>query len=254
MAKRSHASAAAAWVDALTERLRPLGGQERAEKEKAYLKSDRTHLGVPVPAIRKVVRGWAKERGLDRKGLLAVVPALWRSNTHELMMAAADLLDHRSKLLLPDDLPMLEGLLRSAKTWALVDGLAVHVVGVLVVREPGLGAELDRWAGDDDFWIRRSAMLALLAPLRKGGGDLERFLRYADAMLEEREFFIRKAIGWILRETSRKRPAEIARWLAPRTQRASGVTMREAVKHLADEQREILMVAYRAKTPAQLPH
>jgi 3-methyladenine DNA glycosylase AlkD len=75
-------------------------------------------------------------------------------------------------------------------------------------------------------------MLALLVPLRRGGGDFERFSRYADAMLEEREFFIRKAIGWVLRDTSKKRPAMIAEWLAPRMHRASGVTLREALKYL----------------------
>ena len=51
-------------------------------------------------------------------------------------------------------------------------------------------------------------------------------------MLEEREFFIRKAIGWVLREAGKRRPDDVAAWLAPRTDRASGVTMREAVKYL----------------------
>ena len=93
-------------------------------------------------------------------------------------------------------------------------------------------ADLDRWAADGDFWIRRSAMLALLRDLRAGKGDPERFFRYADAMLEEREFFIRKAIGWILREMGKKRPELVEAWLAPRAHRASGLTLREARKSL----------------------
>ena len=75
-------------------------------------------------------------------------------------------------------------------------------------------------------------MLALLGPLRRGEGDFERFGRYADAMLDEKEFFIRKAIGWVLRETSKKRPDLVYEWIAPRTDRASGVTLREALKYL----------------------
>jgi 3-methyladenine DNA glycosylase AlkD len=106
------------------------------------------------------------------------------------------------------------------------------VAGSLVERSPTLGRKLDRWARDPDFWIRRSAMLALLMPLRRGGGDFERFSRYADAMLDEREFFIRKAIGWVLRDTSKRRPAMVSEWLAPRMHRASGVTLREALKYL----------------------
>jgi 3-methyladenine DNA glycosylase AlkD len=65
-------------------------------------------------------------------------------------------------------------------------------------------------------------------------------------MIEEKEFFIRKAIGWVLRETSKKRPDEVYAWLAPRTHRASGVTMREAVKYLDDRRATTLMDAYRS--------
>lgn len=149
----------------------------------------------------------------------------------------------------PTDMALLEKLLRESKTWALVDSLAVNVTGDLVERYPQLGSVLDRWARDDDFWIRRSAMLALLKPLRRGEGDFERFAGYADAMLEEKEFFIRKAIGWVLRETAKKQPDLVYEWLVPRTSRASGVTMREAVKPLPTEQAEALMAAYRERKP-----
>jgi 3-methyladenine DNA glycosylase AlkD len=84
-------------------------------------------------------------------------------------------------------------------------------------------------------------------PLRRGAGDFPRFTRYADQMLEEREFFIRKAIGWVLRETARRRPDLVADWLAPRIHRASGVTVREAVKPLPPAQRDALVAAYRAR-------
>jgi 3-methyladenine DNA glycosylase AlkD len=120
-------------------------------------------------------------------------------------------------------------------------------VGPLVEGHPELTSTLDRWAGDDDFWIRRSALLAHLLPLRQGRGDFDRFAGYADAMLEEREFFIRKAIGWVLRDTSRKRPQLVYEWLRPRAGRASGVTVREAVKHLPEEQRDEILTAYRGR-------
>ena len=70
-------------------------------------------------------------------------------------------------------------------------------------------------------------------------------------MLEEREFFIRKAIGWVLREVSKSRPDEVLAWIAPRTGRASGVTMREVVKYLRGPAGE-LMSAYRARRPARV--
>jgi 3-methyladenine DNA glycosylase AlkD len=217
------------------------GTTERAVKEKAYLKSELAHLGIPVPQIRAAVRAeLAAEDAFGRAELLATVDALWAKRVHESRMAAVELLVMRAKLLTVADVPVLERLLRESKTWAYVDALAVHAVGPLVAQHASLAPTLDRWAKDDDFWIRRSAMLALLAPLRKGGGDFARFARYADAMLDEREFFIRKAIGWILRETSRKQPKIVFDWLLPRAARASGVTMREAVKYLTAAQRSKL--------------
>ena len=110
-------------------------------------------------------------------------------------------------------------------------------------RDPDFGPVLDRWAVDEDFWIRRAAMLALLVPLRRGGGDFDRFSRYADSMLEEREFFIRKAIGWVLRDTAKRRPDLVFDWLLPRASRASVVTIREALKPLSEDQRRAILAA-----------
>ena len=86
-------------------------------------------------------------------------------------------------------------------------------------------------------------MLALLIGLRRGEGDFQRFSRYADAMLDEKEFFIRKAIGWVLREAAKKRPAMVYEWLLPRAARASGVTLREAIKPLSQQQQASVLAA-----------
>jgi 3-methyladenine DNA glycosylase AlkD len=144
------------------------------------------------------------------------------------------------------DAVLVERLIRESGTWALVDVLAASVAGPLAERFGELGETLDAWARDDDFWVRRAALLALLGPLRRGDGDFARFSRYADAMLEEKEFFIRKAIGWVLRDTARRRPDLVVGWLEPRLSRASGVTVREAVKPLPPETAARLLTGYRA--------
>jgi 3-methyladenine DNA glycosylase AlkD len=213
--------------------LRAHADPARARGAKAYLKSDWEFIGIRAPVFRRAIKSeLAANPVRDRTMLLATVSALWSHEIFELRAAAFELLDMHPTLLLPADLAFVERLVRESHTWALVDGLAAHVAGSLVERNPRLGRTLDRWARDADFWVRRSAMLALLLPLRRGGGDFERFSRYADAMLDEREFFIRKAIGWVLRDTSKKRPAMVSEWLLPRMHRASGVTLREALKYL----------------------
>lgn len=218
--------------------LRALGTPARAEGEKRYLKSDLDFLGATQPDIRRTVRAWLKRHpSLSRADLVRLARALWRRRIHELRSTAAILLHERWQLLEARDLEAIEGLLRNSNTWAYVDTLAVRVVGGLVERDPALATTLDRWARDSDFWIRRSALLALLPPLRRGEGDWPRFVRYADSMLEEKEFFIRKAIGWILRETSKKKPARVTEFLEPRLDRTAGLTFREATKYLPERAR-----------------
>jgi 3-methyladenine DNA glycosylase AlkD len=235
----------ASTADAVEDRLRAVGTPERAEDTKRYLKSDLEFLGATVWEIRGEVKSLAKEHpDLSHDELFALVEALWSRPVHERRLAATLLLEEYPKLVGPNDLPLLERLIRESKTWAYVDGLAGDVLGELVLRHPKAAAKLDRWARDPDLWVRRAALLAQIKPLRKGA-PFARFRRYADAMLDEKEFFIRKAIGWVLRETGKTRPGEVFDWLALRTHRASGVTVREAVKYLSAEQRETLMEAYK---------
>jgi 3-methyladenine DNA glycosylase AlkD len=227
-------------ADELEARLRALGTAERAEHEQRYLKSSLLHLGTTVWQIDREVKAFAAERPeLSHDELVALVEALWAKPVHERRMAAVMLLEAYPELVAPSDLPLLERLIRESKTWAYVDGLATNVLGELLVRSSRTAPKLDRWAKDPDFWVRRSALLAQIKPLKQGR-SFARFGRYADAMLDEKEFFIRKAIGWVLRETGKTRPDGVYEWLAPRRDRASGVTMREAVKYLKPEQREAL--------------
>lgn len=234
----------AALVATIDTGLRTAANPGRAAKERAYLKSELHHHGTSVPAIRAVVEVAARQHPeLVHDQVVELAEALWSEPVHERRVASVEVLDRYVDRLGPADAERLERLLRESRTWALVDPLAASVVGRLVERHPEFGDVLDRWATDADMWLRRSAMLALLVALRQGGGDFERFGRYADAMLDEREFFIRKAIGWVLRDTARKRPDLVFDWLLPRSARASGVTVREAVKPLTDVQRAAVLAA-----------
>jgi 3-methyladenine DNA glycosylase AlkD len=237
-------SSVSGFVSELDARLRTQGDPVRAVQEKRYLKSDLEHYGVTVPAVRRTVKHAVAERSrMSRTELLGIVRELWKVPVHERRSAAIELLEQRVDDLREADMPLLERLLRECRGWALLDNLAASVVGPLVERLPAAAPRLDRWAVDADFWMRRAALLALLIALREGRGDFERFGRYADGMLGERELFIRKAIGWVLRDTSKKRPDLVVDWLRPRLGRASGLTVREGVKRLPEMQRRSILGA-----------
>ncbi len=246
-----------AFVARLDERLREAATPERAEREKRYLKSSLRHYGTAVPEIRRAVRAMLKARtDLDRARVRALAGALWERGVHELRVAAVELLVALRDRLEPSDLKWLETYLREAATWALVDPLAVQVAGPLTRRDEASGrTTLDRWAVDEAFWVRRAALLSFLLPLRAGDrAAFEAFARHADVMLEEREFFIGKAIGWALREYAKRRADEAYAWLLPRAARASILTLREAAKHLAPERREALLAARAGGAPGGRRH
>ncbi len=234
-------------VEALDEALRRAGNPERAVKEKMYLGSPIDHYGASVPAIRKAVKALTRrDESLSHQELLNLASCLWSGSFHEQRMAAVVLLEESSNALEPGDLPMLEQMIGESFTWAYVDGLAANVAGPLVGRHPELTAQLDRWANDQNFWVRRAAMLALLLPLRRGEGDWQRFTRYADGMLDDKEFFIRKAIGWVSRETAKKRPEMVRDYVSARLDRLAGLTFREAVRRLPEQDQKTLKKAYEA--------
>jgi 3-methyladenine DNA glycosylase AlkD len=240
-------------ADELEATLRRLGTPKRAEGEKAYLKSDLDFTGTLVSETRAEVKRLDRGLALDHDRLMELVEALWSKLVFERRLAAIIILQRHPRLLSDADVPLLERLARESRTWALLDYLAVDVLGRLVEADPAaLAPIMDRWATDDDFWIRRASLLAELRPIRRGA-DLDRFLARAERMLEEREFFVRKAIGWVLREAGKRRPSEVAAWLAPRTHQASGVAMREAVKYLPASDAQRLKTAYRQRRPAEPP-
>ena len=235
-------------ADELTASLRAHADPDRAVTERAYLKSELEHLGVSVPATRRCARDWLRGHPeLDHDAVVAVAATLWdepRPAIHERRLAAVELLAARRAVLSVADLPSLERLLREARTWALVDPLAVSVVGELVRRDPeGADPVVRRWATDEDPWLRRASLLVHLPGIRADTPDRERLFALADPMLDEPGFVVRKAIGWVLRELGKREPATVVAWLEPRATRASGLTVREAVRWLPEEDRERLLAA-----------
>ncbi|MEV4252579.1 DNA alkylation repair protein [Spirillospora sp. NPDC049652] len=223
-------------ITRIVRELRAQADPARAEAEQRYLKSSFAHIGVPVPVVRRVAVASVRARP-SRNDLLALADGLWAVTesgrpVHEARLAAIEVLARRVDVLEARDLAFAERLVRDSSTWALVDNLAEKVVGVLALSYPQVADALDEWVADEYLWIRRTAILALLAGIRRGTPDLVRIDRYGEVSLDETEFFIRKALGWVLRALSKKDPAWVADWTSRHLARMSGVTFREAVRHL----------------------
>lgn len=210
------------------------GDAKRAVSEKAYMKSALRFHGVDAKQMRAAVADFCKANPeMDREAMRAIVDALFATDWFDLRSAAIAIVERKHKLLAIEDAAWLSEIARAGACWAHVDFVVTKAMGPLLERHPKALPKLVRaWARDDDFWVRRVALLAQLAPLRRGAGDFALFATIAAPMLEEREIFIRKAIGWVLREVSKKRPELVQAFLDEHGHRASGLTRREATKYL----------------------
>ena len=123
-------------------------------------------------------------------------------------------------------MPIFERLVREGQWWDIVDPVASWLVGrTLLNHETAVRPTIEAFIEDDDFWIRRTALLAHLGHKDKTRSDC--LFRYCSALADEKEFFIRKAIGWALREYSKSEPAKVANYLRKNEGKLSGLSFKE---------------------------
>lgn len=228
-------------VTFFTRRLRRAGSAARALGEKAYLKSDLRFWGTSQEAIRGAVRDYCRAHpDLTRAELRRIAEALYATDVHELRAAAIGVLERERERLDDRDFSWLIGIVRKSKSWAYVDWIAPKVIGDVIARDPRARKRLAVLAKDSNFWVRRTALLAEHDALRAGGGDFALWSLIASPMLDEREFFIRKAIGWVLREVSKKRPELTYAFLRTHRDRVSRLSLQEGAKYLSPARRRAL--------------
>jgi len=228
------------YVGAVRAALGEVGDPARAAQQQAYMKSTLPFVGLGAPALRALLKPLLVEhRFIDRGSWEAAVVELWDEAAHrEEWYAAIALLRHRTyrAWLDADALPLLEHLVRTGAWWDVVDELAAHPVGqVLLDHRSEVTPVVDAWSVDaDSLWIRRTAMLSQLRHRELTDTDLlERVLvANLDDTTYGKEFFVRKALGWALREHARTDPTWVRDFVGTHADRLSGLSRREALKHL----------------------
>jgi 3-methyladenine DNA glycosylase AlkD len=207
----------------------------KAEPMRAYMKSAMPFLGVHTPARRAALaEALAAQPPADADAWLAAILDLWRQATYrEERHAAIDLLVGRpgARWLAPELVGTIEELIVGGAWWDLVDPLATKGMGTLLRAHPArVGLVPYAWSTDPDMWLRRSAIICQVGS--KGATDTALLTAAIDANLGQRDFFIRKAIGWALREYAKTAPNWVAAFLDERGTRLSPLSRREAAKHL----------------------
>ena len=221
------------FANAVEHALIPLADEAKAEGMKAYLLNQFEFLGLAAPVRRAAVKAIGKVKWHSTDDLLAVAELLWQKPEREYRYTAVDLLRQHSGQLSVNDLPTLQALLLQDAWWETVDGLSAviaEVMHVAVQQKPNAAVAMDVWLKHPSHWVRRSAMLHQLG--WRLDTDTTRLFGYATQLADEKEFFIRKAIGWALRDYARWDPQAVTDFLMEHRARLSGLTVREAAKHL----------------------
>lgn len=217
-------------IDELTVALGGGADPVRAPQMRSYMKDRFEFLGVPTPERRRLAAPFlAALRDAGEEQLLDVAATLWAMPYREYAYVAADLLRRQERTLSPRALPRLRDLVTSDSWWDGVDPLS-HVVGAVVRSHPAAADEMDRWAVDPDLWVVRVAIIHQLG--WKADAQPERIFGYCAAQARHPDFFVRKAIGWALRDLARTFPDDVRAFVEEHHDELSPLSVREATKHL----------------------
>ena len=180
------------------------------------------------------------KREIDTIMYRACIDALWKLPHREEKYLALDLALYYKDQIGWDNLQIYENLLRESQDimwWDLVDPIAVNLIGAVALKkQKKMKSILRRWIKDEDnMWIRRTAILAQLK--HKEHTDKTLLLDFCQQRMHEKEFFIRKAIGWALREYSKTNPECVMSFLKKHKSSLSGLSYREASKVLVKQGR-----------------
>ncbi|MGH3762414.1 DNA alkylation repair protein [Actinophytocola sp.] len=214
--------------------LAELADPRKAPDMRRYMKSEMPFRGVPSPERRALVRRLVAEHPLsDVDAWRATVLSLWRAAEYrEERYLAIDLTGHRryAGWQEPGLLPMYEELIVTGAWWDYVDDVASRRVGPLLrAYRDTVTPVLWRWATDADLWRRRTSIICQLGS--KEDTDTKLLTHSIEANLGDREFFIRKGIGWALRQFARTEPAWVRAFVDAHPA-LSPLSRREATKHL----------------------
>jgi 3-methyladenine DNA glycosylase AlkD len=218
-------------VSILEKRIQPLANSEIAHAQSKYLKNQFVFLGIKKPVLFDIQKAINKEYRITTAAQLAeTIQSLWCKKEREYHYSACLIAQHYHRLWTPAMLDLFEQMIRTHSWWDTVDTIAVHLVGKLLTIYPDLKKHMNIWSVDENMWVRRAALLFQLR--YKHSTDYELLFLYCTKMMHEKEFFIRKAIGWVLREYSKTDRHKVALFLDTYAERLSGLSKREAQKYL----------------------
>jgi len=214
--------------------LREQADPEKAAGMQAYMKTEMPFYGVQKPGRTEIFRHIRREYvPASHEEYEDLVTALWELPHREEKYLAQAVAGAFQEYIVSESLPLYRRFIVEGAWWDFVDEAATHLVRSLVIGYPAeIWLEVDSWIDHDDMWLRRAAIICQVGAKEQTASD--RLFRFCEKRFHEKEFFIRKAIGWALRDYARTEPEAVARFVMEHREELSGLSYREATKHIGE--------------------
>lgn len=205
---------------------------ERAAQQQAYMKSSMPYWGIPKPVLaeltKPIFKKYAPENNEEYR---YVVSYLFTTATHrEQWYVAIDYARMFKKYICKNNIDLYLDLNMKGQWWDIIDTVSDHLIGKALLGQPALPSLLQQWIKHENMWIQRTALLAQLKYKEKTDFDLLTDL--INQVIDHKDFFIRKAIGWTLREYSKTNPESVKIFIELNRSRLSNLSIKEGSKYI----------------------
>ncbi len=203
---------------------------EKATGMKKYMRNQFNFIGISSLERKELFISFIKEYGCPEKDNMAnTVKALWELDYRDYQYSAIGMITKRIKTLDTDFIPVIEYMVTNRSWWDTVDAIASNIVGPLLLKDKKFMRSINRkWINSENMWLRRTALIFQLN--YKDETDEKMLYSNIKKCAKEKEFFIRKAIGWALRQYARKNPESVRNFVS-KTE-LSTLSTREALKRI----------------------
>jgi len=218
-------------VVAIQHELENLANDHKAKEMQAYMKSNQPFYGVQSQPRKAVIKMLKKQFAIDDYiSYQNIILQLWHGNFREDMYQALEIAEQYKKWRTLDSWHLFEYLIYSSPWWDTLDWIAGKIVSPIILNQENIISDLIKWRSSEKMWVRRASILAHLKHKTQTNTALlgETILILA----HEKEFFIRKAIGWILREYGKWNPEWVKDFVVKHDLRLSSLSKKEALKHV----------------------
>ncbi len=193
----------------IKKQLKKLSDKQFAEDVKKYIRSPYEFYGIRAPELRTLAKKLHEEYIL--KDFYKTFDKLWGSGYHEEMSLAIYALQLYGDEFDLKTWKFIKPKLKDMKSWDQIDAISTRVVGKILLKYPVFEKEILKLSENKDFWMRRIAIVSTLPLVKKGNIKLS--MKLAEKYIADKQPYIQKATGWVLREAGKEKPKQVGKFI-----------------------------------------